>query len=296
MTSRITGSTGGVSHRLYLPPSERAAHELAAATAAAMAASGGMGMGMSVGSARPSTGTGARPASGYSYPHQQRPGTSNSNQAQRASAAGVNGVAGGARPPSAAVTLVGSSASGTSGGAAAAASGSSAFGTQLSAMSFKSSRAILDELQRVLSANGLQWSVLPPSGPAAAATGHPSSPLGPKHGFVPASIGAAAPVSSAGGSLAPISISSLRPHAHAADGVSASASSSQVLECRQGGNRFQFHIAPLTTTAARLALDLDETAGGASPAHSYSIRVKRVLGDAHTFRDLCAKLLPQLKL
>jgi len=88
MTSRITGSTGGVSHRLYLPPQEKAAQELA--TAAAMAAAAASA---AANLSRPSSGTGTRPSSGY---HMSRPGTSHHNRG-----------GGAARPPSAAAGLVG---------------------------------------------------------------------------------------------------------------------------------------------------------------------------------------------
>lgn len=282
MTSRITGSTGGVSHRLYLPPSEKAAHDLAAA--AALAASFGSAV-----NSRPGTGTGARPSSGgYGVP--ARPGTSASTHR-------------GTRPPSGARNIpsgISASARGSSGaykgngrdldddddweaplakhpGSSPVASGPSAFNAQLSALSFKSARTILEELQRVMTANGLQSTLLPPSfsGPA-------GSPQGK---FVPPP----------GGVAAPISISSLRPPSRE-DGAAAGVSATHVLECRQGSNRFQFHVAPLPAASARIAHELDADATPNSPTHSFSVRVKRVLGDAQTFKDLCARILPQLKL
>lgn len=187
-------------------------------------------------------------------------------------------------------------------------------------MSFKPQRAILDELQRVLQANGLQFTVLPPSGATAAAAASPTSPLG-KHGFVPANLAGGVVGASTSATLAPISISSLRPLPRGIDGDAASASASsapsssasasnnnQVLEVRAGSNRFQFHVAPIASGSAGLAkalaadFDGDSTssssssAGAGSHGAGYAIRVKRVLGDAQSFREICAKLLPQLKL
>jgi hypothetical protein len=144
MTSRITGSTGGVSHRLYLPPQEKAAQELA--TAAAMAAAAAAA---AANLSRPSSGTGTRPSS--SYHHVSRPGTSHR--------AGGGGGAG--RPPSAAgggLGLLGSSGggSGMGGGLSlgispgmggsnnASATAGSLFSPQLAALSFKPARAILE--------------------------------------------------------------------------------------------------------------------------------------------------------
>jgi len=281
MTSRITGSTGGVSHRLYLPPQEKAAQELAtAAGMAAAAASAAANL------SRPSSGTGTRPSSGY---HMSRPGTSHHNRG-----------GGAARPPSAAAGLVGLGlgagglgvgmggggalgvSAGLGGSSNSTATAGSIFSPQLSAMSFKPARAILDELQRVLAINGLQCTLLPPSQSASASGGK-------------AAFGA--------GSNA-LAISVLR----SPDDSSAFQQQQQhyVLECRQGSHRFQFHVTPLNSAAARLAMDLDggaadgrpTSAAGGAPlgGQSYSVRVKRVLGDAQTFRDLCAKLLPQLKL
>ena len=282
MTSRITGSTGGVSHRLYLPPSEKAAHDLAAAAALAASFSSSV-------NSRPGTGTGARPSSGgYGVP--ARPGTSASTYR-------------GTRPPSGARNMPSASSASARGAypkghareldddddwestpvprhpgssPPAAAAGPSAFNAQLSALSFKSARTILDELQRVMAANGLQSTLLPPSG----------SPQGKS--FVP-------PPGGVGSGLAPISISSLRPPSRE-DGSTGAVAATHVLECRQGSNRFQFHVSPLPAAHARIAHELDADAAPNSPTHSFSVRVKRVLGDAQTFKDLCARILPQLKL
>jgi hypothetical protein len=177
----------------------------------------------------------------------------------------------------------------------ASATAGSLFSPQLAALSFKPARAILEELQRVLANNGLQCTLLPPSSSNAGGGG--TSKL------------------AFGDSLASMSISGMRAQTRGLDdsssgGGSSSSSSTthpHVLECRQGNHRFQFHVTPLNNSnvaaAARIAMELDATdrpssatTTGGGQQQSFSIRIKRVLGDAQTFRDMCAKLLPQLKL
>jgi hypothetical protein len=146
----------------------------------------------------------------------------------------------------------------------------------------------------VLANNGLQCTLLPPSSNAGGGSG------ASKLAF--------------GDSLASMSISGMRAQTRGLDDSSGGGSSSStthphVLECRQGNHRFQFHVTPRNNSnaaaAARIAMELDAAAAdrpssaiaaGGGGQQSFSIRIKRVLGDAQTFRDMCAKLLPQLKL
>jgi hypothetical protein len=329
MTSRITGSTGGVSHRLYFPPSERAAHDLALSLANAASRPGTSSGTHPHTSSRPGsshglhlTGASTSSSTGGSV---SRPGTSSSSRRPpsgqrshpRSNVGGYKTERERARErererereleldaglDELEWTGEGSSTARQPASSPTGASTASSFNTQLSAMSFKPQRAILEELQRVLHSNGLQFTILPPSGSSASgAAANPLSPLG-KHGFVPANL-AAGGVSAASASLAPISISSLKPLPRGLDGLDGSSSSSQnqVLEVRAGSNRFQFHVAPIAAGSAgmakALAADFDgDASSSAGHGAGYAVRVKRVLGDAASFRDICAKLLPQLKL
>lgn len=296
MTSRITGSTGGVSHRLYLPPSERAAQELAIAASAHVQPQ-----------PRPATGGGTRPATGVAVGRPststatRRPPSGARTQPRQAYASGGSRSsrdrdfdAGGALDDLDWTTSSYSSAHGANTTRASASSVSSSFGpsfdARLSALSFKPVRAILDELNRVLHANGLQFALLPPSGASSAS---PASPRSGKHAFASA------------GFSPPISISSLRPQPRPSSvgshGVSDDAPSSAVIEVRSGPNRLQFHVSPLATVSAGLAQQLAADLDGqrAPPTHAgtgHAVRVKRVLGDATAFKEICAKILPQMRL
>src|SRR6185437_12587738 len=115
-----------------------------------------------------------------------------------------------------------------------------------------------------------------------------------KHGFIPAATSGAP---QAAASLAPISISSLRPQPRNAAAIgggddgnpSSAAAHHAVLECRQGNNRFQFHISSLSAASAgasKALADLDSSPSAGHHHHAgFTIRVKRVLGDSHTFKE-----------